>query len=69
LTPKLRAVEAAVGRQVNTTSFSLEEFAKKVTEKSHFLLTVLRNKKILLVGTEEQLEEIAHAPAEQTGTR
>jgi predicted nucleotidyltransferase len=75
LSPKLRAVEVAVGRQVNPTVFSLDEFAKKVTEKSHFLRTVLKNKKIMLVGTENELESIArsaedsHAPVEQTGTR
>jgi predicted nucleotidyltransferase len=59
LSPKLRAVEVAVGRQVNPTTFSLDEFAKKVTEKNHFLRTVLRNKKIMLVGTEDELENIA----------
>jgi hypothetical protein len=68
-------VEAAVGRQVNPTVFSPDEFAKKVTEKNHFLRTVLKNKKIMLVGTENELESIAHgaedshAPVEQAGTR
>jgi hypothetical protein len=75
LSPKLRTVEAAVGRQVNPTVFSLDEFAKKVTDKSHFLRTVLTNKKIMLVGTENELENIAHgaedsyASVEQAGTR
>lgn len=75
LSPKLRAVEATVGRQVNPTVFSLDEFTRKVAEKNHFLRTVLRNKKIMLVGTQDELEEIArgaedsHAPFEQTGTR
>lgn len=75
LSPRLRAVETAVGRQVNPTVFSLDEFAKKVTEKNHFLRTVMKNKKIMLVGTENELESIArgaedsHAPIEQTGTR
>ncbi|MGC1872863.1 MAG: hypothetical protein WA700_18025, partial [Acidobacteriaceae bacterium] len=61
--------------QVNPTVFSLDEFAKKVTEKNHFLRTVLKNKKIMLVGTENELESIAHsaedshAPIEQTRTR
>jgi uncharacterized protein len=75
LSPRLRAVEVAVGRQINPTVFSLDEFAKKVAEKNHFLRTVLRNKKIMLVGTQDELEEIArraedsHAPVEQAGTR
>lgn len=75
LSPKLRSVEVAVGRQINPTVFSLDEFAKKLAEKNHFLQTVLKNKKIMLVGTEDELEEIArraedsHAQVEQTGTR
>ncbi len=75
LSPKLRAVEVAVGRQINPTVFSLDEFAKKVSAKNHFLRTVLRNKKIMLVGTEDELESIArraedsHAQVEQAGTR
>jgi type IV secretion system protein VirB4 len=74
LSPRLRAVEAAVGRQVNSTVFSTDEFDRKAAEKNHFLRTVMRNKKIMLVGTEDELEEIArgsedsHTPVEQAGT-
>jgi predicted nucleotidyltransferase len=72
LTPRLRTVETAVGRQINPTVFSLEEFVRKLAEKNHFLRTVVRNKKIMLAGTEDELEELArraedsHAPIEQT---
>lgn len=75
LSPKLRAVEVAVGRQINPTVFSLDEFSRKVAEKNHFLRTVLGNKKTMLVGTQDELEELArraenpHAQVEQTGTR
>ena len=75
ISPKLRAVEKTVGRQINPTVFSRDEFAKSLTQKNHFLRTVMRNKKIMLVGTEDELEAIArgaqstHAPDEQTGTR
>lgn len=75
LTPRLRVVETAVGRQINPTVFSLEEFSGKIAGNNHFVRTVLRNKKIMLTGTEDELEEIArrakdsHAPVEQTGTR
>jgi uncharacterized protein len=47
LSPRLQTVEAAVGRQVNPTVFSVDEFAKKAVEKNHFLRTVLRNQKIM----------------------
>jgi predicted nucleotidyltransferase len=75
LNPRLRVVEVVVGRQINPTVFSLEEFVRKLVENNHFLRTVLRNKKIMLVGTEDELEELARrteasqAPVEQTRTR
>lgn len=72
---KLRSVEKAVGRQINPTVFSLGEFSKRLAQKNHFLRTVMRNKKIILAGTEDELETIARraedtrAPVEQAGTR
>jgi DNA-binding transcriptional ArsR family regulator len=75
ISPKLRTVEKAVGRQINPTVFSLDDFAKSVAQKNHFLRTVMRNKKIMLVGTEDELDAVARgaqstrAPIEQAGTR
>jgi DNA-binding transcriptional ArsR family regulator len=75
ISPKLRKVEKAVGRQVNPTVFSLDEFFRNLAQKNHFLRTVMRNKKIMLVGTEDELEKIArgaegaHASDEQTRAR
>jgi DNA-binding transcriptional ArsR family regulator len=73
--PGLRRVEKMVGRQINPTVFSQDDFVKNIARKNHFLLTVMRGKKIMLVGTEDELESIArhakgaHAPFEQTRTR
>ena len=75
ISPRLRAVENAVGRQINPTVFSLDEFSTNLARKNHFLRTVMRNKKIMLVGTEDELETIArgaegaYASVEQTRTR
>ena len=75
ISPKLRTVEQAVGRQINPTVFSLDEFSRNLAKKNHFLRTVMRNKKIMLVGTEDGLETIArsaegaHASVEQTRVR
>lgn len=75
ISPKLRTVEKAVGRQINPTVFSLDEFSRNFAQKNHFLKTVMRNKKIMLVGTEDELETIArsaegaHASVEQTRAR
>jgi uncharacterized protein len=75
ISPKLRAVEKTVGRQINPTVFSLDEFSKNLAQRNHFLKTVMRNKKMMLVETEDELETIArgvegaHAPDEQTRAR
>ena len=42
LAPALRKVEARLGREVNVTSYSPQEFGKKVTAKDHFLSEVLQ---------------------------
>jgi hypothetical protein len=60
---------------VNPTVFSLDEFSKTLTQKDHFLRTVMRNKKIMLIGTEDELETVvrgaegAHASDEQIRAR
>jgi DNA-binding transcriptional ArsR family regulator len=71
----LRGVEGAVGRQINPTVFSKKDFVENITKKNHFLLTVMKGKKIMLVGTEDELESIArrakdpHAPVKQARAR
>ena len=61
ISPKLRTVEKAVGRQINPTVFSLDEFSKNIAQKNHFLRTVMRNKKIMLVGTEDELKNYSRS--------
>jgi hypothetical protein len=73
--PGLRRVEKVVGRQINPTVFSQDDFVKNIARENHFLLTVMRGKKIMLVGTEDELESIARrakgapTPLEQARTR
>jgi uncharacterized protein len=75
ISPKLRTVEKALGRQINPTVFAPDEFSKNLAQKNHFLRTVMHNKKIMLVGTEDELETIArgaegaHASNKQTRAR
>jgi DNA-binding transcriptional ArsR family regulator len=61
ISPKLRTVEKSVGRQINPTVFSLDEFSKNIAQKNHFLRTVMRNKKIMLVGTEDELKNYSRS--------
>jgi predicted nucleotidyltransferase len=62
LAPALRKVEARLGREVNVTSYSADEFGKKVAAKDHFVSEVLRGPKEFLKGNERDLEEVIGRP-------
>ena len=55
----LRQAEENLGREVNPTVYPLEEFKSKVKSGHHFLHTILKGKKIFLVGDEHELERLA----------
>ena len=55
----LQRVEKSVGREINPTIYTREEFLKNVGQKNHFLLTVMSAGKIMLKGRADELEEIA----------
>jgi predicted nucleotidyltransferase len=61
LAPTLRRLEKIVDRQINPTIFTEEDFAKNLAQENHFLLTVMRGKKIMLKGTEDELEATARS--------
>ncbi|MGO8814007.1 MAG: hypothetical protein ACLQVG_04980 [Terriglobia bacterium] len=58
LTPALRRAERALGREVNATTYSVEEFRGKFEQKDHFLNAVLRHPKRFVKGTERELDAI-----------
>lgn len=55
--PLLKAGEQ-LGRQVNPTVFSAEEFRKKWSDKGHFLTRVLDRPKLFVLGNKDELEKI-----------
>jgi predicted nucleotidyltransferase len=61
MAPVLRRLEKTVDRQINTTIFTQDDFVKNLTDKNHFLLTVMRGKKMMVKGTEDELEAIARS--------
>jgi DNA-binding transcriptional ArsR family regulator len=61
MAPVLRRLEKTVDRQVNPTIFTGDDFVKNLARKNHFLLTVMREKKIMVKGTEDELEAIARS--------
>jgi hypothetical protein len=59
LAPSLRKAEKHLGREVNVTNYSMDEFRKKVTEGDHFLTTVLTGSLQFVKGDQRDLDAIA----------
>ncbi len=49
-----------LGREVNPSVYPVDEFQKKIAAEHHFLKTVLTEKKIFLIGDEDELARLAH---------
>src|SRR5271167_205278 len=58
LSPALRRAEEQLGREVNATAYSPEEFRDKLKSHDHFLATVLRGRKQFLKEGHTELDEI-----------
>lgn len=58
LSPALRKAEHRLGREINVTAYSLEEFRAKVKSSDHFLAAVLRGRKQFVKGSQDDLDEI-----------
>ena len=59
LIPALRNSERALGRPVNPTVYSTEEFQERARHRDHFLTTVLKGPKQFVKGGEHELETVA----------
>jgi predicted nucleotidyltransferase len=58
LSPALRKAEQRLGREVNATVYSAEEFREKVKSRDHFLTAILRGRKQFVRGGQSDLDEI-----------
>jgi len=58
LSSGLRKAEERLGREVNVTAYSPEEFREKVKSRDHFLAAVLRGRKQFVKGGQSDLDEI-----------
>ena len=57
--PLLSPAEEKLGREINPVVYPVAEFKKKIKEDHHFVRTVLEDKKIFLIGDENELERLA----------
>ena len=60
LAPSLGKVEKRLGREVNVTDYSVEEFRQRVTERDHFLTTVLKGSLQFVKGEQRALDAVAN---------
>jgi glycogen synthase len=58
LSSALRKAEAQLGRDVNVTAYSAEEFRGRIKSHDHFLTAVLRERKQFVKGGQRELDEI-----------
>jgi predicted nucleotidyltransferase len=59
LTGLLMDVSGKIGREINPHVFSEKEFVKRKKDQDHFLNQVLEAPKIFIIGTENELAEMA----------
>lgn len=55
----LTDAESKLGREINPVVYSVDEFRTKTREAQNFIQTVLRNKKIFVAGSEDELARLA----------
>lgn len=58
LIKELDKLEDVLNREINYKLYSLKEFKKEIKEKEPFLLEILRDKKIMIIGDENELRKI-----------
>jgi predicted nucleotidyltransferase len=58
IVPAVRRAEAILGRPVNPTVYSIEEFGRKTRAHDHFLGNVISGAKQFVKGSEHELETI-----------
>jgi predicted nucleotidyltransferase len=56
---RLSKPEGSLGRPVNPTVYSAKEFKQKMASGNHFLNAVMKDKKIFLMGSENELRKVA----------
>ena|SRR5258708_1719841 len=59
LLPVFEEAQSSLGREVNATVYSPREFRAKFAAGNHFLQTVLKDKKLFVIGNENELGKVA----------
>lgn len=59
LIEKINRLEKKISRDINYRIFSEKDFKKVVNEKNSFILNILKNKKIFLIGNEKDIKKFS----------
>lgn len=54
----IKPAELKLGREINPVVYPVAEFKKKVKEDHHFVMTVLEEEKIFVIGDEDELRKL-----------
>lgn len=57
--PALAPAQEMLGREINPTVFAVDEFRSKLASGNHFLRSVMKEKKLFVIGTENELTKLA----------
>lgn len=55
----LGPAQTALGREVNPTLFPVSEFRSKLAAGNHFLRSVMKEKRLFVLGTDNELAKMA----------
>jgi len=58
ISASLLPAQERLGREITPTVYSTEEFSERLNTKHHFLMRVLKETKIMLIGTPDDLERM-----------
>ncbi len=56
LQKKIQQIESEISRTINYSLINIEEFKKRVKAKEPFLIRILREKKIEIIGSEDEIQ-------------
>jgi predicted nucleotidyltransferase len=65
---RIGAVDKSIGRSINPTVYSVAEFKAKLASGNHFVNSVLKGKKVFLLGGEDELGKVGRARLAKTGS-
>jgi hypothetical protein len=57
--PALASAQEMLGRDINPTVFAVDEFRSKLASVNHSLRSVMKEKKLFVIGTENELTKLA----------